>query len=260
MEAVADLHKHVKHDELEHTEGSRHIHADGDLVISAGGNIHLLSADDLAVKGGPNVKVNPSESPKPAKKPKTLSARHTQKGDPYESLNARLKNMHPGNIPYSVQTAREYLSYAKKYQHDAEVLGKKYHLPPALILALMNRETRFGTLLVDGWGDHHHGYGILQVDNRSHTPVGGPFSLEHMNQAMGIFVSGLHQVQAAHPGWTSDQQLAGAVAAYNSGAGNVGTQPTNPSTWAQMDKGTYQDNYSRDVWTQAQWYSDNMKW
>jgi hypothetical protein len=59
--------------------------------------------------------------------------------------------------------------------------------------------------------------------------------------------------------------LAGAVAGYNSGAGNVSTQPTNPQTWAQMDSGTasnYADSgdYSRDVWNMAQWYSTNLTW
>jgi soluble lytic murein transglycosylase-like protein len=169
-------------------------------------------------------------------------------------------HMSPGSMPASDVQARDYKKYAEKYQHDAEVLGKKYGLPPALILALMSRESGFGTGLVDGWGDHHHGFGILQVDNRSHTPVGGPYSLEHMNQAMGIFEGGLAQVKREHPGWTSDQQLAGAVAAYNAGPGNVQTQPTNPSTWAQMDAGTTGNNYSRDVWAQGQWYANNLKW
>ncbi len=212
------------------------------------------------VKGGPKVKLNPGETPKPAKKPPPLVAKKTKGGDTDAKLNARLAEMNPGYLPESDATAKEYKSYAEKYQHDAEVLGKKYGVPPALILGLMSRETRFGTLLVDGWGDYHHGYGILQVDNRYHTPVGGPLSLEHMNQAMGIFVGDLHDMQAAHPGWTPNQQLAGAVGAYNSGSGNIATQPTNPSTWAQMDKGTYQGDYSRDVWAQAQWFAKNLKW
>jgi type VI secretion system secreted protein VgrG len=263
VHAQRDLHKIVAHDELEHTQGNRHVHVDGDLTLSAKGRVILHSGHDLVVKGGPNVKLNPSETPQEAKKPAALPAKAPPKKKPSTAAaeNARLAHMHTGPMPASDETAKLRKKLAEKYQADAEKLGKQFHIPPALILALMSRESGFGTLLdASGRGDFGHGFGILQVDDRSHVPVGGPYSLQHMQQAMGIFDGGLAQIKRDHPGWTPDQQLAGAVAAYNAGPNAIATQPTNPSTWAQMDVGTTGNNYSRDTWAQAQWFANNLHW
>lgn len=266
VQAQRDLHKIVKHDEMEHTHGDRHISVDGDLVLSAKGRVVIHSGgQDVVVKGGPHVKLNPSESPKPAHKPKPLSGNHAKSSHHDKSAansNARLHHMSPGHLPGSIETAGLRKHLAEKYQADAIKLGKKHHVPPALILALMSRESGFGTLLdANGRGDHGHGYGILQVDVGTIAhPKGGPYSYEHLDQAMGIFDSKLQQIKVEHPGWTSDQQLAGAVSAYNQGAGNVWTQPSDAAGWARMDSTTTGHNYSMDVWAQAQWYADNLKW
>ncbi len=243
MQAQGDLHKIVKQNELESTAGNRHLSVDGDLVLSAKGKVIIHAGDEVIVKGGPNVKINPGAEPAPAEKPRELATAASVKKPPpahapssAAKLNEALGQMHTGPMPVSDQTAALRKKLAEKYQAMAIKLGEKYHVPPALILGLMSRESGFGTLLAaDGTGDHGHGFGILQVDDRSHVAVGGPYSYQAADQAVGIFSSGLASVKAAHPHWTSDQQLAGAVAAYNAGAGNVATQPTNPSTWAQMD-------------------------
>ena len=264
LQAQKDLHKIVKQNELETTQGNRHVSVDGDLILSAKGKVIIQSGDEVVVKGGPNVKINPSETPKPPEKPVELAAAAAKKPaaaaastDP----NAALKGMNPGNQPQSAKTAAARKKLAQKFQPMAEKLGAKYHVPPALVLGLMSRESGFGTLLAaDGTGDNGHGFGILQVDNRSHTPVGGPFSEEHADQAMGIFNSGLQSVQKEHPSWTPDQQLAGAVAAYNAGPGNIATQPTDAASWARMDTGTTGNDYSRDTWAQSQWFANNLTW
>jgi hypothetical protein len=90
--------------------------------------------------------------------------------------------------------------------------------------------------------------------------VGGPSSFAHMDQAMGVFSSKLSQVKAEHPNWTADEQLAGAVSAYNQGAGGVVTQPSSPGGWAKMDSTSTGKDYSMDVWAQSQWYADNLSW
>jgi len=264
IQAQKDLHKIVKNDELEHTQGNRHVHVDGDLVLSARGKVIIHAGDDLVVKGGPNVKINPGEKPKEAKKPRALSSQKPKKEAPAKgaSSNDRLKNMPLGSMPGSKQHAAAQKALAEKYKADAVKLGEKHHVPPALILGLMSRESDFGTALDrNGRGDHGHGYGILQVDDRTiKNPAGGPYSYEHLDQAMGIFDGKLAQVKAAHPGWTSDQQLAGAVAAYNGGAGNVHTQPSDASSWARMDQGTTGDDYSRDTWARSEWFANNLDW
>ena len=268
VQAQKDFHKIVKQHELEHTMGNRHVSVDGDLVLHAKGRVIIHAGTELIVKGGPHVKINPSETPLPAQKPLALEAHaakaHHHAHHPHPkgaSGNDALKHMSPGSMPQSAQTAAVRKHLAEKYQAMAKKLGAKHNIPPALILGLMSRESGFGTLLdASGRGDHGHGFGILQVDDRSHVAVGGPYSYEHADLAMGIFDAGLHQVAAAHPGWTHDQQLAGAVAAYNAGPGNIATQPTNPSSWAAMDGGTTGNDYSRDTWAQSQWFANNLKW
>jgi type VI secretion system secreted protein VgrG len=265
MQAAGDLHKIVKTDELESTKGSRHIHVEGDLTISASGRVSFHAGKDVIAKGGPHVKVNPSETPKPAKKPEPLS----RKNPPADAggLNAILGDMKTGAsfTGQSDAAAAEYKSYAERFKADAIRLGKQWHVPPAVILALMNRETRFGTLLLpDGWAPTGGAFGIMQAQGVA-SPGGGD-GLQTMEEGMSIFHQKQQEIAAAHPGWTPAQKLAGSIAAYNSGAGNVGTQPTNPSTWAQMDQGTHANypgsggDYSRDVWNMAQWYAKNLSW
>jgi soluble lytic murein transglycosylase-like protein len=163
------------------------------------------------------------------------------------------------NRPDSRNHAAQQKALAEKYKADAEKLGAKYGVPPAMVLGIMSKESDFGTTLdANGRGDNGHGFGIMQVDDRSHDAVGGPRSYEHMDQAMGIFDSSRKQVAAAHPDWTESQVLAGSLVAYNSGPGNVGTQPSDAAGWASMDRGTTGNDYSRDTWARSQWFADNL--
>jgi len=119
-------------------------------------------------------------------------------------------------------------------------------VPPALLAAIASRESRAGSALDSrGFGDHGNGFGLMQVDKRYHSPKGGPFSAGHIDQAAGILKSYLNQVKANHPSWPPEQQLRGAVAAYNSGVSNV-------RTIKNMDVGTTGNDYSNDVWARAQ--------
>jgi type VI secretion system VgrG family protein len=266
IQAERDLHKIVKKDELEHTQGNRHVHVDGDLVLSARGRVVIHAGDDLVIKGGPNVKINPGDKPKEGKRPRALAARaKSDKKDGHKSHaddNDRLKHMSPGSLPASRAHAAAQKKVAEKYKDLAIKLGKKHGVPPALILGLMSRESDFGAALDShGRGDGGRGYGILQVDvGTIKHPRGGPTSYEHLDQAMGVFDDKLASVKAAHPGWTRDQQLAGAVAAYNAGAGNIQTQPSNAAGWAAMDQGTTGDDYSRDTWARSQWFANHLDW
>ena len=283
VQAQNDLHKIVKKDELELTQGNRHVHVDGDLLLSAKGRVVIVAGTDLVIKGGPNVLINPSEKPPENEKPAPLtsapatSPARTKAAEekpaetaPAESTptesstssNDRLKNMDPGDRSDSRKHAASQKKLAEKHQADAIKVGEKHGVPPALVLGMMSRESDFGAALdSDGRGDGGHGYGILQVDDRTiKNPAGGPYSYEHLDQAMDVFDTKLSEVKQAHPTWTSDQQLAGAVAAYNSGSGNIHTQPSGAGGWAAMDDGTAHDNYSRDTWARAQWFADNLKW
>ena len=269
LQAQGDLHKLVKHDELEHTLGDRHISVDGDLVISARGKVVIHSGDEVVAKGSPKVSLNPTKEPKKPTKPKELSTgKHHAKHPPAPKggggdLNAELFKLDPGHRPVSDQTAAARMKLAKKYQPLAIKLGKKFHLPPALILGWMSRESGLGTMLrPDGYSKYDgFGYGLLQVDRRYHTPTGDPFGEPSCDQAIGdVFKGMMNGVKKQHPGWTPEEQLAGGLVDYNAGPGAAQTRPSGAAGWAAMDHGTANDDYSRDTWAQSQWYAKHLAW
>ena len=136
---------------------------------------------------------------------------------------------------------------------SADVLctaANKFGVPAALIAALASRESRCGNVLDrQGFGDKGNAFGILQVDKRFHTPEGisNPKGLEHIEQATGIFVEYLDQVEQKHAGWGDEFLLKGAVVAYNAGVSTVQTQNG-------MDIGTTGDDYGSDVIARAKFY------
>jgi peptidoglycan hydrolase-like protein with peptidoglycan-binding domain len=146
----------------------------------------------------------------------------------------------------SQKMAQADLANLKKYKAAFEAAAAKHGLPPALLAAICSRESRGGAALDrNGRGDGGNGFGLMQVDFRSHTPAGGPYSAEHIDQAAGILKSNLNAMKRAHPEWPPEQQLRGAVAAYNMGTSNV-------RTLAGMDRGSTGNDYSNDVWARAQ--------
>jgi peptidoglycan hydrolase-like protein with peptidoglycan-binding domain len=161
------------------------------------------------------------------------------------AATARQDGLSPG-VGASHKMAQTDLPRLQKYKASFEAAGAKYGLPPALLAAIASRESRAGAALDSrGYGDHGNGFGLMQVDKRYHSLKGGPYSAEHIDQAAGILKTYLNEVKAKHPGWPPEQQLRGAVAAYNSGVSNV-------QTVEGMDRGTTGNDYSNDVWARAQ--------
>ena len=124
-------------------------------------------------------------------------------------------------------------------------------LPPALLGAIASRESRCGNILAsDGTGDFGNGFGVMQVDKRSHTIAGlpDPRSQAHINQASGILKDALAAMIHKFPTAPPVRQLQAAVAAYNCGSGAV----TSPDT---ADANTTGHDYSNDVWERARFYA-----
>ena len=140
-----------------------------------------------------------------------------------------------------------------------ERAGQKLNVPTAIIAALASRESHLGTILgkfgnQPGWGDNNHGWGILQVDRRYHSPLAGlddPYSQAHVEQAIGIFSNYRDQVEKKHPTWPDEQVLKGACVAYNAGVSTV-------QTIGGMNEGTTHDDYGDDVIARAQFYAENL--
>jgi hypothetical protein len=126
----------------------------------------------------------------------------------------------------------------------------KLGLPAAVLAAIASRESRCGNVLIGGWGDNQRAFGIMQVDVRFRQPAGlnDPASLEHIEQAAGILVKYLTDVQNMHFRWEDPFILKGAAVAYNSGPANVQTREG-------MDIGTTGNDYGSDVMARAQYYA-----
>lgn len=119
-----------------------------------------------------------------------------------------------------------------------------------MLAGIISRESRGGAALdAKGWGDKGNGFGIMQVDKRSHAVAqeDGPFGAAHIKQGANIFKSMIDKVAAAHPEWTREEQIKGGLAAYNMGVSNV-------RTISGMDIGSTGNDYSSDVLARAQYY------
>jgi hypothetical protein len=149
-------------------------------------------------------------------------------------------------ISASYRLAQMDLHRLQRFQASFEAAGVRYGLPPALLAAIASRESRAGAKLdVNGLGSGGDCFGLMQLDSRYHPPRGGPYSSEHIDQAARVLERLLEEVKAKHPGWPPEQQLRGAVVAYDVGVSNV-------RTIKDMDRGTTGDDYSNDVWARAQ--------
>ena len=137
---------------------------------------------------------------------------------------------------------------ASRFQDVAAKLG----VPAAVLAAIASRESNVGQALDrGGWGDHGNGFGIMQVDRRHHRIEGDhdPASLEHIEQAAGIYTTNLERMWAMsrYAGWDDRYLLQGATAAYNFGIGNVKTR-------AGIDEGTSGDDYGGDTLARAKYF------
>lgn len=142
----------------------------------------------------------------------------------------------------------------KKYRSKINRVAKQHNIDPALIAAIISRESRAGNALQNGWGDHGNAWGLMQVDvnpnGGGHTARGSWDSEEHLSQATGILVYFIDRISTKFPSWSSEQKLKGGIAAYNMGDGNV-------HSYDSVDANTTGKDYSNDVVARAQWYKSN---
>jgi soluble lytic murein transglycosylase-like protein len=134
------------------------------------------------------------------------------------------------------------LPMAPVFQEAARQTG----LPAALLAAIASRETRGGQQLdANGYSRWDgQGFGIMQVDKRSHTPRGAPDGLEHVLQAAQILKGMWNAAKKARPDLPDDETLQMAVAAYNGGPRVFGAAPN-------YDRRTTGGDYSNDTWARA---------
>jgi hypothetical protein len=160
------------------------------------------------------------------------------------------------HLPEGVQSSRNMaqadLGRIKALADRFCTAASKFGVPAAVLAAIASRESRCGAVLDDGWGDHGNGFGIMQVDKRYHDleDTSDPASPNHIEQATGIFVQCLKDVQKKHPDWEDPYILKGAAAAYNAGVKTVQTKEG-------MDIGTTGNDYGSDVMARSQFYASH---
>ncbi|XP_044045751.1 lysozyme g isoform X2 [Siniperca chuatsi] len=182
-----------------------------------------------------------------------------------ETTGASWETAQQDSLAYSGERASHTMAKTdagrmEKYRSKINSVGAKYGIDPALIAAIISRESRAGNALHDGWGDYdskrgaYNGWGLMQVDvnpnGGGHTAQGAWDSEEHLRQGTEILVHFINRIRNKFPGWSTEQQLKGGIAAYNMGDGNV-------HSYENVDENTTGKDYSNDVVARAQWYKNN---
>ncbi|KAJ8260386.1 hypothetical protein GJAV_G00181510 [Gymnothorax javanicus] len=165
---------------------------------------------------------------------------------------AKQDNLNMQGVDASFELAKTDLERVNQYRAAIFSAAKNTQVHPAVIAAIISRETRGGSphVMNDGWGDHGNAYGLMQVDRRYHTPRGEWNSLEHLNQGASILAEFTQQIRAKFENWSPEQQLKGGIAAYNCGVDAV-------ESYEKIDSCTTGGDYSNDVVARAKFFLSN---
>ncbi|XP_072913887.1 lysozyme g-like isoform X1 [Hemitrygon akajei] len=172
-----------------------------------------------------------------------------------DTTGASLETANQDRLGYSGIAASQALmatdlGRANHYRPLIYQVAHAHQIDPALIGAIASRESRVGAALVNGWGDNGNAFGLMQVDRRWHSPCGSYDSREHLMQATEILVGMIGAIKQKFPSWTKEQQLKGALAAYNMG-------PDKVNGYHNVDANTTGHDYSNDVIARAKWLKEN---
>ncbi|NXG78982.1 LYG protein, partial [Baryphthengus martii] len=166
------------------------------------------------------------------------------------AATANPEGLRYAGVAASEKIAERDLKNMEKYRDKIIAVGHEKCVDPALIAGIISRESHAGTVLKNGWGDHGNAFGLMQVDKRHHNTVGSWDSKEHLAQGAEILREMLDDMEKKHPEWTKEQQLKGAIAAYNAGPGKV-------QTYNGVDVGTTHKDYANDVVARAKFFKRN---
>ncbi|XP_073526630.1 lysozyme g-like [Phyllobates terribilis] len=159
-------------------------------------------------------------------------------------------------IAASEKLARTDLGRMNKYKGTIQSVSVETGMDGAIIAGIISRESRAGNVLDSRkYGDHGNAFGLMQIDIRYHTPRGDWKSENprdwnnkvHILQCTQILASMFTAIHQKFPGFTKEDQMKGALAAYNAGPGNV-TNLHDP------DSRTTGKDYSNDVVARAKFF------
>ncbi|CAO2607918.1 Lysozyme g-like protein 2 [Lemmus lemmus] len=114
------------------------------------------------------------------------------------------------------------LKAIKPYRILIKEVGQRYCIDPAIIAAIISRESHGGVVLQNGWDHRGQKFGLMQLD-KMHHPIGSWDSKEHLLQSVGILAEKIKAIQRKFPTWNSAQHLKGGLAAFKSGLETIVT-------------------------------------
>ncbi|XP_067379248.1 uncharacterized protein [Channa argus] len=121
-------------------------------------------------------------------------------------------------VEASHELARRDLEGMNAYKDKIISAAKEYGIHPAIIAAIISRQSQFGaTLRPNGFGHTDRDcFGLMQINKNYHTLVGGPYDEDHLKHGASILVNCIETMKK-RPNWTKEQQLKGALACYIAG-------------------------------------------
>jgi hypothetical protein len=139
-----------------------------------------------------------------------------------------------------------------KYKESILAVADRYEWEPEIIAAIMSRESRCGLALDrNGLGDHGHGHGEMQVDDRNHGAYLAKGTWRDIDSlldyAIGQVLEGNYQYLSIRV--PEDILDAAAIASYNCGPGNVMKAYRSGQG---VDARTTEGDYSADVFARAE--------
>jgi soluble lytic murein transglycosylase-like protein len=158
---------------------------------------------------------------------------------------------------------RENLPLLQNLKPEIERVAREKGLDPALLAAIVSRESGAGSLLdARGFGDHGNGCGLMQIDKRAHGKWLAKKNWRDpaTNLAMGAQILVDLRQEISHlsrkHGWnlSPEQQTKMVVSAYNCGAGNASKAFR---VHGDSDRFTAGRNYATDVLARAQFLRSN---
>ncbi|XP_014906649.1 lysozyme g-like [Poecilia latipinna] len=164
--------------------------------------------------------------------------------------NSSNKNGMTG-VEVSKMLAQQDLELMSKYKKDIKSVGKALRLHPALIAAIISKQSRAGgTLDCKGYGKLDSVcFGLMQIHKDYHELKGTAFSREHIDQGSTCLIHLIKDMKNRKPDWSEEMQLKGALVGYMTGLERVPLdQPDH------LDSETRTKDFSNDIIARAQFF------
>ncbi|XP_041842144.1 uncharacterized protein LOC121640449 isoform X2 [Melanotaenia boesemani] len=160
--------------------------------------------------------------------------------------------------------AEQDLKAMSRYKGIIIQVGKKHHIYPSLIAAIISKQSRAGTILqLNGYGTFDNNcYGLMQINKAFYATSGSPYSLEHIEDGTKHLVHLIKTLKQSEESrnWSPVQHLKGALIAYISGIdkvrAGVATIANVDEALEKLDMETPTDDFANDVFARAKWFAN----